>query len=154
MSADLHAIKEHVLEIWKEVEKTMWIENPDSTMEPWMKKGAQIALQFCKQDGIRIGHVIALQRNRGQSSEEIQIRRVLGFTNQGSSLFFFEKSDAFSGIHKTSQDLLLGRIVGMKKQGKEIPFKKPLKRILDLIFVVYGWLSGAFFALLKKKLIK
>ncbi len=138
MTNHLETVKEHILEIWQEVEKTLWIENPKKTLKS-LTKANELALKFCKPEKIKLGHIAAFQKNK-----ETEIHRIVGFWNKGSHLFFLTQKENLTKIHLTEQSILLGRITAIKAEEKTLSLKSPARRLGDFASVLAGWTRGLF----------
>jgi len=144
---DNDLIKENLIQIWIELGKTQWIQSIGNSMRPLIIEGSSLALEFCKSDKIKLGHIIAFRNNK-----DTVVHRVIGFWNRAEKVYFVEKGDNNPYFTLVEQSALLGRVVSMKTGNKTVNFKSPLWRCLDLIFVVYGWFfTGLFWALYKIK---
>lgn len=146
---DIEIIKENLIDIWKDFEKIQWIQSTGTSMLPLIGNGTNLALQFCKPEKIRLGHIIAFKK-----AKDIIVHRVIGFWNKGSQIFFIEKGDNNPHCTLVDQNDLLGRVISMKYGTKTISFKNPVLRLLDFLFVLYGWIfTGLFWILYKIKVI-
>jgi hypothetical protein len=146
---EIDAIKENLYEIWKDLEKTQWIQSIGQSMRPLIVDGSSLALQFCKPDKIKLGHIIAFRRNK-----DTVVHRVIGFWNQGTQSYFIERGDNNPHCLLIEQESLLGRVIAIKYKNRTLSLKSPLWRLLDFFFVIYGWFfTGLFWVLYKLKVI-
>lgn len=136
-------IRSHLIEIWRELEKLQWISSSGVSMRPLIAEGMQVGLQFCKFDRIRIGHIIAFKKGN-----DMIVHRVIGFWNQQERLFAIEKGDNNPHCTMIPASMVLGRVTMIKYGNKIIHLKNPFWRLIDLLFVLYGWLFiGLFLSL-------
>jgi len=146
---EIDTIKENLYDIWKDLEKLQWIQSIGDSMRPLIGNGSSLALQFCKSEKIKLGHIIAFRRGK-----DTVVHRVIGFWNKDSQVHFIEKGDNNPHCLLVPQEALLGRIVAIKHGNKILSLKNPFWRILDFLFVIYGWLfTGLFWILYQIKIV-
>ena len=143
-------IKENLIEIWRELEKTQWISSSGVSMRPLIAEGMEVALQFSKFDRIQLGHIIAFKKGK-----DMIVHRVIGFWSRHHDQYVIEKGDNNPHCTLIPSSWVLGRVTMIRYGQKVINLKNPLWRLIDFLFVLYGWIfTGLFGSLYSiKKLI-
>ncbi|MBI1883722.1 MAG: signal peptidase I [Chlamydiae bacterium] len=138
-------IKENLIQIWKDLEKTQWISCSGSSMKPLITDRTELLLQFCKPDKIHLGHIIAFR-----NENEMIVHRILGFSKKANKLYFIEKGDNNPLPNLIPQESLIGRIVALKKGSRILSLRNPLWRILDFLYVIFNASFIIFFKIFYK----
>jgi signal peptidase I len=129
--------EKEVVELLKTEKKPCPITIVGQSMHPFIKDGSQVMIAPVCATEIRIGDIIAFVDDNGDN-RTLVCHRVVGRLWRNGELFLREKGDNGRRLTMVPAKEVLGKVISIERDGKQISLEDSIQRMLGFGRAVYS----------------
>lgn len=129
--------EKEVVELLKEKRKPCPITIVGQSMHPFIKDGSQVMIAPVCATEIRIGDIIAFVDDNGDN-RTLVCHRVVGRLWRNGELFLREKGDNGRRLTIVPAKEVLGKVISIERDGKQINLEDSIQRMLGFGRAIYS----------------
>jgi len=129
-----YPIAKGLIEIWKKDQKEFFVQSSGKSMLPLIKPGSVLKIRCTDEKDIKIGDIVVFLTDE----DSLVSHRVIGRVSRDGKIFFKEKGDNIFKVIERPVNTIVGKVIGIKEQNKEIDLTTNMWRFFNL-FLGYSW---------------
>ena len=109
-------VTESIIDLWRETNKEISLTVKGTSMEPLLKEGDEVTVDFVMPDQLKRGDMIAFRQNGC-----VIVHRLVRKRKSGGTWLYCQKGDNLNGWGWIPEDMIIGKVSSLKKSGHACP---------------------------------